>query len=57
MSDDDFATLFTDWQQRAAALDQRLRPIVHAPIDINAPDWQAQHAHDPHPADACGLRG
>ena len=56
MSDATFESIFAGWKQRAESFDQRLHPIVHAEIDINAPDWQEQLANAPHPADASGLR-
>lgn len=45
------------WTRRARALDQKLKPIVSAPVDINAPDWEAQLAAAPHPVDEAGVRG
>ncbi len=51
-----FESVFAVWKRLAESLNQQLRPIVHAEVDINAPDWQERLATDPHPADACGRR-
>lgn len=51
-----FRTQFADWQRRIESLNEKLQPIVHREIDINAPDWQEQLANRPHPADESGLR-
>ena len=51
-----FQTQFVDWKRRTESLNHKLHPIVHAEIDINAPDWEEQLANRPHPADESGLR-
>lgn len=56
MDQNEFESVFVDWSQRAEVLDEQLHPIVHAEIDINAPDWLEQLENFPHPADSSGLR-
>ena len=56
MTNDTFDFTFTDWKQRAIALNQKLMPIVNAEVDINTPDWTEKLARRPHPADVSGLR-
>ena len=56
LSKESFEARFADWKQRAESLDRQLRPILHAEIDINAPDYRQQLKKNLHPADESGLR-
>jgi hypothetical protein len=56
MVDNSFKSQFSDWKLQIESLDERLHSIVHAEIDINAPDWEEQLSNSPHPADESGLR-
>ena len=57
MTDNAFHSVFEDWKERAAFLNQQLAHIVNVDVDMNAPHWEDQVLNRPHPVDEAGLRG
>jgi hypothetical protein len=45
-----------DFERRMAALDERLRPIAHQPVDLDDPSWLESLEALPTPLDEAGIR-